>query len=226
MKLAHHSWNNCLDWKEGEVGCLIVEHPSLFTNIVEDITLQADGEEGDLVFSEMGKDFNFAKQGVLVRDIIGLDMNHKKIANAITARLRENALTDFLVEIQRTQMAIYTLMEALVQTVNYPLEFEAQFDVSALIKAANVHCAQDGSLAERVLGFSLAAQEFLSTELLVFVGLKAYLSTSDLLALYNDWAYKKLSVLLLESTQREILLNEKTLLIDADLCELLLIDKP
>lgn len=221
MMLAHHCLNNCLTWQEGEIGCLVIENPGLFAKIVEDVTEQAEGLEGNLIFSDNENRFDLSKEGFVVRDIVGIELNHRKIINAITGVLRENAQTDFIAETQQVQMAMDTLFTKLMQTVQYPIVFDAQCDISALLKAGNVHLLKEELLAERVLSLSLAAQEFLHTKLFIFVGLKAYLDKKELLTLYKDWAYKKLWVLLLEPHQREILPQERTLIVDEGLCELL-----
>lgn len=224
MKLAHFRWNNCLSWNLGEVGCLVLENPALFTSVIADITNQTEGYEGDVILSEENETINLAKLCLCVRDVFAMDLNNRRINNAILTQLKENAITDFILETKKVQSDLINLMENLVQTVRYPLEFDKELDVYTIVKLANIKCAKAGNLLEQILDFSLATQEFLQIKLMVFVGLKAYLSQSELLKLYDDWRFANIQVLLIEPYQRDILPNEKTLIIDNDLCEILLVD--
>lgn len=185
MKLAHKNLNNCLEWDETEIGCLVIENPSFFTQIVKDIYLQTEGEEGDVVLSTPKTSVDLSKQTLFVTDFINIDLNSKKLISALQNVLKSNIASNLVLETNLLNNALSNYAQTLIDTVDFPLCFESSFDSASLLKLLNIKLQADDTLLENILNLTIASAEFLNTKLLIFVGIKAFLNKTDLQLRYH-----------------------------------------
>ncbi len=79
------------------------------------------------------------------------------------------------------------------------------------------HKAED--TPEQLLEWMLMQRELLGKRLFILYGIKPLLCDDELVAFYRSALYEKLDLLLIESYQREPLLEEECItIIDKDLC--------
>lgn len=220
MKLAHPQWVNTLEWDSMHPASLILENPDLYRSVVQDLSMQAEGSEGELVFSENSIPCSIAKEGILVRDIWSIDLNQKKLLSGVYRRLTHLAQEEYYTQLCQVIHQGTLLVEELERDSMLSLSWEPPADMGALLKAYGVRldCSEDPF--ERLLEYAQLAKEFLGIHFLVLVGVRSFLTDEACTALCRELACYELSVLWVEPACRELLNHEVRLIIDKDLCEL------
>lgn len=109
--------------------------------------------------------------------------------------------------------------DSLIENYPYPVTYDDQIEISELFKVFEVRFDESSdSLAEFVLNYFRMVSRVLGLKLFVFVGVKQYLSREELSFLYRSLFYEKIFLLDIESEQKDILEEEKTVIIDKDQC--------
>lgn len=220
MKLAYPEWTTVLEWDALHPGSLVIEHPQSYLRIVSDLTAQEEGE-GELVFSEKGQILSLKKSALLIRDLWSVDVNQKKLLNGVLGELKKLAREEYEADVQKLLFDMSALLTSLSQDTMLPLIWEEQPDIISLLKAMDVRLESSDSPFDRLLDYVNLAQLYLHTRLVILVGVRAFLTGEEFEALCRDFSSRELQVLFVDGSSYPMLANEKRLLIDSDLCELL-----
>ena len=87
MRLAHPLLSSPLHWKEGRVPVWVIEAPETFRSMVFMLSEQAQGEEGDFVLSLDYETLDCAEHVHVLRDLMCLSLDDRKLQNRFQARL-------------------------------------------------------------------------------------------------------------------------------------------
>ena len=210
-----------LVFSENRVQLLIVENQLALRQLLEMMYMQLEGQSGDLILAEHFEPQEFSKLAVLVVDPFSLDTGTKKFigklqqAVAAAAESHEDVLSSLYAQ-------LYDLASQIAMELDFSVSFEPIEDPAALVRLLGFRL--DGEalrFPERVLEWMVLQRRFFGKKLFIFCGLKAYMSDEELRLFYRSVFYEKLSVLLIESWQRETTLPEEHLtIVDKDLCVL------
>ena len=91
MILVHPRIEEQIEFKENVINVLCIENKTMFNEIVSDFLVQINGEDGDFILSEKGKELPIKKTVELVLSPFIMDFNSKKILSSIYGDLKENA---------------------------------------------------------------------------------------------------------------------------------------
>lgn len=89
MRLAHTSLGFVMPCREDKVSMLVVEEPRLFRCLIQDLSLQIQGNKGGFTLSEEWVPMPIEKYVWTVRDVFSLDLNERK---ALTGLYKEASL--------------------------------------------------------------------------------------------------------------------------------------
>ncbi len=220
MILTHPKLNNILKWEETQIGSLVIESPALLTQLVQELTQQTQGEYGYFVISQNNKELSYTKDILFIKDLFDIDLNQKKLLTGAYNQLNKNANEQYDA-LQQIQTNILQYINTLLATVNYPLTTIEQLDINVLLKCADVRFENSLDLCEQILDLITASQEFLHIKLFIFLGLKTYITQEQRQILFRETSLKKACILLIDSQQQAKDQQEKTLLVDKDLCEII-----
>ena len=117
---------------------------------------------------------------------------------------------------------LYELASQIAVELDFSAAFDPVEDPAALVRLLGFRLDEEAlPFSERILEWMVLQRRFFGKQLFVFCGLKAYLSDEELRLFYRSVFYEKLSVLLIESWQRETALpEEQATIVDKDLCVL------
>lgn len=223
MMLAYPGWDHSLQWDSSHPASLILENPKDYMAVVADISEQADGEEGEVVFSENDQILSLEKDALLVRDMWSYNTNHhKKLINGMYRRLVQIAQDDYEMEMHSVLREVSDFLAKIVQDSDLPLSWEEPVDITPLLKAFGATIVHSDNVLERLLDTARLSQEFLKTKLLIVVGIRQFLTPQELREFCRDYSAAGLPLLLIDTTCRSMIPNEHRLIIDVDHCELLL----
>lgn len=89
MKLVHPDFFFQIELPENKVPVLVFESPSRFLEFVSQIKGQVNGDNGEWVLSEGGKELNLAKTCEVIIDVFALDINQKKMITSLYNHLEK-----------------------------------------------------------------------------------------------------------------------------------------
>ena len=116
---------------------------------------------------------------------------------------------------------IISLLEKINSESRFAIDYDEDTGFSEILKAFNVKFEENtGSFLENLVEYIKILIAFSSVKCLFFVNLKSYLSEEELKMFYKEMQLSDISILLIEDCQREKIEDEKILIIDKDLCEI------
>jgi CRISPR-associated protein Csn2 len=106
--------------------------------------------------------------------------------------------------------------------VDISLSVSEDLDVISLLKLFDVKIETNyNSLIEKLINYINILCSIKKIDILFLVNIKSYLSEENINELYKHCFYNKINLFLLESSLNYSLPCEKTVLIDKDLCEIM-----
>lgn len=220
MKLAHPQWVHTVEWDSSHPASLILEDPNAYRNLVQDLTIQANGEEGTAVLSDNGRPCSLAKEGLLIRDLWAAEPNQKKILTGIYRQLANLAQEEHYGQLCEVISQGEALMEALSRESMLDLTWETPVDLNPLLKAYGVQVEHSEDPFERLLDQARLSREFLPTHFLILVGVRSFLKAEECQAFCRELALCEMPVLWIEPSCQPMIEQEVRLVIDEDACEL------
>ena len=114
---------------------------------------------------------------------------------------------------------IVEYLDKLIMTVNYNLKFNFDMDLSGIMKlyGVEVDCNAE-SLLEQIVEYIKVTAQICGMNLFVFIDIKHYLTKCELKELYKTAFYEKVNLIIVEPVHTEKLDEEKSCIIDKDLC--------
>lgn len=221
MKLTHEIFSKAILFEENIINVLVIERPSLFLKMLEDLWEQCRGEDGKFILSRNDSIVDIAGNMELITDIFNIDINSKKILNRIFKNIETEIINDYYMELQELNNIIIGNMAKFVRGQHLPLEFTEKVSIANLLKLVDLKIAESyENRMELLVNYIDIISQLFPVKLFILVNLKTFFDTNELSEFYKDINYKKLNVLLIEQHITEKLEGERYRIIDADLCEL------
>jgi CRISPR-associated protein Csn2 len=219
MMLVYPLLNEPITFEENTVNVLVLEHPQELRKAINNLQWQIDGGEGDFVLSENFQPMELSKYAALVTDPFNLALESKKMTGKINQMVSQ-AGEDHLEEFQRIAKEVNELAVQIGMDLDFEATFQPLEKIETLVDLMKFRVDQeDMSFPEQILVYMKLYCRFFGIRLFVFYNLKACLDERERKLLYRSVGYEKLTLLLLEDAQRgQALPEEKTVVIDKDLC--------
>ena len=197
------------------ISVLEVENKKTFYRIVNLLNKFSLGETiEEIDFYVENEEKNNIKINLFL-DYFNWNLDSKKINN----ELQKNII-DKLTKIYKK---LYNTLNKMLLEVELPLEITQDFDINIFIKNMKVTLQQKNELLDNLLLIIDITNILKLNDLLIFVNLKQYLSTTELIELYKYSIYNNIKILLIDSqTYGPTLEFEKKLIVDENLDEFVL----
>ena len=222
MKLLLTGIDHLFDMQENNITEIIIENQSLMRSILTDVWNQVDGLDGLSIISEDDKQLPMNKYIEVIDRFIPFNINRKSLLTKITSEIEKRALepdhyaetTELLSKIEKL------LMDVSNELSNIDIVFE-NITVSNLIKFSGMGISEDyESLGEKLVDYMELVTEYDRHKLFMFVGLRSYLSDSELDLFVDTVRRRGHEVVLIEAVERIAINGIKRYIIDNDLCEI------
>ncbi|MGD9901058.1 MAG: type II-A CRISPR-associated protein Csn2 [Spirochaetales bacterium] len=223
MKLVNIDFKNQIIFDNDRINVLVIENSGLFYNYLTMLNKQILGENGEFVLSDNFKEIDLKNNAGIVTDYVNLSVNDRRLITKLYNHLSESAKeAKFFEQYAALNSQMLSFLFDLENEVNINLENNNEFAIIDFLKLYDVKVEDNSqTLLEKLINYINLVFEFNLYKLLIFVNLKNYLSKEDLLKFYKHIIYKEYKVLLLESSQMDCNIEyEKTLIIDKDMCEI------
>jgi len=222
MKIVNFKIENPIILDSSKTSTLVIESPCFFTYTVNELNKQIKGEDGSFLLFKNEKEIKFSSSATIVFDPINLILNDRKIINKLYSLLKNVAYeSDNYLLTQEIVSRLENYMLKLFDKMDYSLSFDIELD--SIFKLCGIKLQETyQNLVGKIIDYINVLIELKIADLLIMVNLKSYINLSNLQELYKHCIYKDFSLLLIENNFREPVSNEeRVLIIDNDLCEIL-----
>ncbi len=200
MKLFHSVFGEHFPLQDEKANVIIIENSSLFYSLMNELSLQCDGNEGEFILSDSHNERPVEKNITFVGDMFGFSVNERKLATKLLSRLSEKAFDgELFAKTSELMSSIEQYMLELISDFDISVHLENSIDIAMLLKAAPVTVSDiHSSLPEKICNYAKVENEFFGKTVFAFVNLKQFLSEKDIEDVYKFFRYEKLYLLLFE----------------------------
>ncbi|NMA49156.1 MAG: type II-A CRISPR-associated protein Csn2 [Tissierellia bacterium] len=223
MKLTYPDFQFKIDMVENCINKLIIENPSIFTTTVKEIVKQSQGEEGRFILSEENEIIRITDNVICIINPFAINFNDRKVLSKLYALLKNEVQnSEFWLLSNQVFSEMVQFIEQIVETVDYPITYFDEMDISALFKFMDIKIeVPEGDLVGQIIDYIKLMSQLLGYQVFVFVNLGSYLDFFELVELYKFAIYQKIHLLMIESyTNISRSSYEKIYIVDKDGCEL------
>lgn len=211
-----------IEFQENWINVLCIENKLLFRNVVGDLKNLTSGSVGQFKIYHNNQEMNASKILDFIETPFSIELNNKKIANAISAELIEISRNELYIESTKINAKICEYLFDLIEYTDYNLELSTEMNLQGLLKCYEVRIADsDMDVLERMIEYVKAMHRICGTTMFAFLNLKQYLTEDELEEFYKAMFYEKVDILLVEGNyigHNDAV--EKVVIIDEDLCKI------
>ncbi len=219
MKITNYKFFDLIEIKNFEPETLVVENPTIYRKMVEEIISEFNYDVGDFVISESDdKPLEFSKNCIVINDFYNSGINNKsfktKLLNAISSDYR------YLFEDSALLLQLNDLALEISNSFPFDITYNSSFGFADIVKMLDFRFDIDGDeFWDRFLQKIAICKEMLSYKLVVTINLKDNISKEEYDELIKNLKYRETQILMIERNVHGDLDDcNHTKIIDKDLC--------
>lgn len=222
MRLANKYFETIFDIDCDIINTLVVENQEFFRSCVRGMQNLYDKEESDFIFSDNYEEIVMGEKIELISDYINLDRNDKKLANGLV-KFFTRAMADRSIEFAEYFARGYVLLNSISDEMYPNVDFEEDVDYASFVKLFKpIFTYKDKDFVEKLLLYIDALIEFCDIKIIVLMNVKSYLNREEFFELFKHARYMQVPLFCIESHETYKLEEEKIIIIDCDLCEIVI----
>lgn len=213
------------DW----ISVLEIQNKRLFGSYVGALYSQINGnnENKSIHLYDEGKELDIKKNILYISDLLSFNFNDRSILGGLQKKLERIQLneTEQWSKIENKYLEFYSYAMDLIYEIDLDIESSSEISIAKILKAFEIKIIDinEHTYLEKLLILIDVVSELELSLVIVFINLKTYLDPADLLEFYKYSAYRKIQVLLIESTSCiEKIKYERKIIIDTDFDEILI----
>lgn len=139
MKLVHAELESCFSFDSNCVIEWIIESPALFSKYVQELYAQYQGDEGDFILSDNGRELKLVKELEVIINPFAININDKKILTKLYMELSTLAyMEEMYIQTREAMANLQNYFMTLEQLSPYMLETDMEINVIDIFKAIGV----------------------------------------------------------------------------------------
>ncbi len=219
MKYSYPMIDKVFSTEESGINCIVIENKRFYSEVVDDIYQQTQGNKGKSVVSSDGTILDFSKNVDLSTSFFPFDINRKELLSKILASLEHRTQEP---EIYEMTMRLLSDIERFFDDISDGISCDLTYSkltISSLLKAAGIEIVDDGeSLPERILNYMELVREFVGNKLFIMINLRSFVDDRLVESFFESVKMHKFDLLMFENTSYPVLRNELRFTVDEDLC--------
>lgn len=220
MKLVYKDMGHILRFDGGYVNELIIENKNMFFDVVNSMTMQAEGLRGGCVLSIGDRPVDFGKYADLTLQFAPFLVNRKSLLTKLYAALENKALTS---ENYMKTVKLLGELESYVLRLSEELPFEIhcqKLSIGPVIRAISPEIEDsDKSTLEKIFAYMELVRELDRDKLFIMINMRSYFTDEKMEIFTESASLHDFNVLLVENVSSGKLNYTKRFVIDDDLCE-------
>ena len=223
MRLAHKDFHFIMPLAEASVTVLVLERSDSFRKYVAELSRQCDGKEGGFVISKNWEPVSLSGSALILTDLFDIEINSKKQLTVLYKKMNQIAISpSFVRETEAIKNALSTWLMYIENELPVPVIHDLDISIADILKSCGIHFDYNEASIPDVLEMIVkVCAGFLCIPILICIGLHDILDEKELISLYKEAEYEKLSILDIERHCPEYRHpKEKTFILDKDLCEI------
>ena len=214
-----------IEFDENTVNILEIYNQSLFTEVINNLNNQCNGEEENntIVLMQDNERVDIKKNIYVLTDVFNIDFNSKKILNKIYGTLIQNIKNKQDDELENIALKLRNYFINEINELPFEFNMNSEVEITDLIKAFDVKIDSSCyiTVLEKIEFIINLLAEIDLAKVLVIPNLKTFLQEEDLLELYKYSIYNNIKLLILENKHCEnVLKYEKKNVIDENFDEI------
>lgn len=218
-------FDNNINFEKEFINVLEIENKKYFYRLVNDLySIFYNGYADDITFfDENGKEKSMNGKLKVFIDFFNFEFDSKKYINEISKFVNDTVLEDDKNNLVILYNKILKVYKKILNSIDLPLSVESECNIENITKLVKVGINVKDELLDNLF-LLIDLEKVLSTKnLLVFINLKQYLTTSELVELYKYAIYNEINIMLIDSQCYGCTLKyEKKFIIDENLDEFVL----
>lgn len=220
MKLSHYDFETEFMLSPDKVNVLVIEDEERFYNYCSELKSQNSFGEGGFCLYEGDKHVSFTKCTCIIDNYFDVHLNDKKTVGKLHQILQGEMETNFPNDFFALKQSFQIVFDKLNSIANYQIEYDDDEFIGKLFKCFDVKLSEESSLLEVLLARIKTLAAFFNVKCVFFINLKTVLSSKQLTELYHELQLEEVNAILLENTLKEKLNGENVVVLDRDLCEI------
>lgn len=171
--------------------------------------------------SENTKEIPFSKHVSFINDYININLNDKKILNKLYNMLKNKTVEEYD-KFFNISKSITEYIQELIFDEEIRLVQVGDIDPIDIFKSVSIEVeSSNENLIENFLEYITISKKFMETKLFIFINMKEFFSTEEIIQIYNNLLLEKTKFILIQSNfTNSIDCREISYIIDADCCEI------
>lgn len=222
MNLRHTDWKFVIPL---EAGCrtLVLESPSLFSQLTTEMVRQMNGEEGGFFTEENYEEVPLSKSLWLLYSPYTIDLNERKILTKLYKEMESGIYAEYVEEYLEIERTLLSLVDRIQLGGHLPMQHDDRLPVPDLLKIMNLKMEQDSEqdIIERLYSYIELVTKYFQSKGFVCVQFRDFFTDEQLRVFAQEMSMEHIGVVFLEShNRRETFPDEIVYTIDDSWCEL------
>jgi len=219
MRLVYQDYNFTANISQGEMIVIIAENQKTFCDFVSNIKEMIDGKVEKVLLTDNSGSMISTDKCDIILSPMDFQLNSKKILNSIYKEISQIVKEELWMQEQELNNAIMDFLDRAVMKLPYELIYEKNIDFQDLLKLYKLNLLENyDCLLEKLINYVKIISQVSFTKCLFLVNIHDFLSVKDLDMLYEIALYNDVSLIMIESHQREKSSYEHTYILDDNNC--------
>lgn len=221
MKLIYKDIGHIIDFEDDNVNELIIENKKMFFNVVNSMSMQANGLSGDCILSVADKPVEFSGYSDFNVQFAPFQINRKSLLTKLCAELEKKSLIPE--NYMKTEELIGELERyVLYLSEDFPFEINCRkLAMGSVIRAISPEIEEcDKSPLEKIFAYMELVRELERDKLFIMVNMRSYFSDEEMEKFTESVFLHVFKVLLVENSEMPRLKYSRRYVVDDDLCEI------
>jgi len=220
MRLVNVSYNVDIEFAENCTEIISIEGPNIYTEFIQELISQLDGEAGNFVLSEKNDTLKMDKKVEFISNPFGVDFNEKRIISKAYNVLKDSA--EGLDELrEKINSSIVNILDEVILRSPYDnFVYNLDLDWNTLFKLYDVKVQfEEGKLVDKLIQYIKMLAELLGIRVVFLLNMSTFLTKYELQELCKSAQYEKVNLVLLEQRELELTdVKSRSHIIDCDRC--------
>ena len=221
MKIAFYNLGIQFEIFEG-INSFVLESPKILEEVIFKLrSAYAEESEDIKLFDENDKKLDLDKHCDLIYTPFDLTFEKKEIQRKLYSVLENISLNEFGDKFAQFQEEMTDLIDSIARTTDYDIRTDEYPDIKSYFRLYNVNLSDsEGGFDSKLIEYMITTSKLTGRRVFIIINCEAYLNSEAYAHLKKCARYYDLIIVFISGRQIELLREENSYIIDADLCEI------